>query len=496
MEEQIPPRTSEPPSPDGDPEAVDRGNRGTGIAASASSGASPATSDVTGKDGAGTAARTAPPAASDRASRAIFIGSVATLAVGAVFGAGVHFANEKYWPYKPIDNAFDVLGDAVEFGGFAPEHAVGKAPPNASRETWTAHRPERLQPGYRALMGYLAEEGDFGIRLFDESGTEVHRRVLNYDVQDPDGPTGGSEAPHAFHFLADGSVVVNTDKGDVMTRYDVCGEPVWSRPGAFHHSFAADPRGGLWTWRGETSAFDQYQFLARIDPETGETLEEIDLVADVIEASPENRAIFTLMPEQEIRHADGYRSVPDIFHPNDLEVLQPEMADAFPDFEAGDLLMSFRNVDLVAVLDPDTAEIKWWSHGPWIQQHDPDFGANGEITVFNNNGWRRDWHSSIVAIDPSTRAVRTVEVDPDYRFYTQYMGKHEYLDDGTLQVVVPFEGRALELGPDGEPLLEINNLFSPDHNAFVADYVLLAPDFFDTRPENFACATAESGNPS
>ena len=202
------------------------------------------------------------------------------------------------------------------------------------------------------------------------------------------------------------------------------------------------------------------------------------------------------MPEQEIRHADGYRSVPDIFHPNDLEVLQPEMADAFPDFEAGDLLTSFRNVNLVAVLDPDTAEIKWWSHGPWIQQHDPDFGADGEITVFNNNGWRRDWHSSIVAIDPSTRAVRTVEVDPDYRFYTQYMGKHEYLDDGTLQVVVPFEGRVLELGPDGEPLLEINNLFSPDHNAFVADYVLLAPDFFDTRPENFACATAESGNPS
>ena len=433
----------------------------------------------------------APPAAerSDRASRAIFLGTAAALGVAAVFGAGVHFANEKYWPYKPIEKAFETLGDAIEFGGFAPEHAVGAAPEHASREAWTAHDPERLQPGYRAVMGYFADEGDFGIRIFDDAGTEVHRRILNYDVQDPDGPTGGSEAPHAFHFLPDGSAVVNTDKGDVMARYDACGEPIWSLPGAYHHSLAPDPRGGLWTWRGETTTFDQYQFLVRFDPETGETLEEIDMTRDIIEGSPLNRSIFTLVPGQELRHAESYRSIPDIFHPNDVEVLQPAMADAFPDFEAGDLLMSFRNVDLVTVVDPETFEIKWWSHGPWIQQHDPDFNANGEITVFNNNGWRR--LSSIVAIDPATRAVRTAEIDPDFRFYTQYMGKHEYLDDGTLQVVVPFEGRAMEFAPDGTLLLEINNVFSAGHNAFLSDYVLLAPDFFDTAPADFACA-AES----
>ena len=430
---------------------------------------------------------------SERISRLIFKGSATVLGIGAIFGAGVHFANEKYWPYKPVEEAVTVLEDAIEFGGFAPENAVGKAPENAARETWTAHRPALLQPGHRALMGYLGDERDFGILLFDEAGNEAHRRVLNYGVQDPDGPTGGSEAPHAFHFLADGSVIVNTDKGDVMARYDTCGEPMWSREGAFHHSLAPDPRGGLWTWRGETSAFDQYQYLVRFDPETGETLEEIDLVADVIEASPEHRALFTLVPGETLRHAESFRSVPDFFHPNDLEVLQPDMAAAFPEFEAGDLLLSFRNVNLVLVLDPDTLAIRWWSHGPWIQQHDPDFQPSGEISVFNNVGWRSRL-SSIVSIDAGTRALRTAEIDPDFRFYSQYMGKHEYLDDGTLQIVVPFEGRALEIAPDGEVLLEINNLFSADHNAFVADYVLLAPDFFDTQPSRFACATG--GNPS
>jgi len=425
--------------------------------------------------------------AGERLSRALFLGSAGALAVGAVFGAGVHFANEKIWPYKPVERAFDVLGDALEYGAFAPKHAVGEAPRNASREIWTLHAPESLAPGYRAIMGYFGDVADFGVRIFDDGGEEVHRRVLNYAVQDPDGPAGGSEAPHAFHFLPDGSVLVNTDKGDLMARYDACGEPIWTREGAFHHSFAPDPRGGVWTWLGETSAFDQYQYLVRFDPQSGETLERIALVEDIIDASPEHRLLFTVVPGEKIEHQRGYRGVPDTFHPNDLEVLTPEMAAAFPDFEAGDLLMSFRNISLVAVFDPSAREFRWWSHGPWIEQHDPDFLPSGEISVFNNNREGRRRTSSIVVIDPVSRAVRDVPLAPEHRFFTQYMGKHGYLDDGTLQVVVPFEGRALEFDPSGSLTLEINNVFGDVHNAFVSDYALLAPDFFDTDPARFSC---------
>ena len=225
----------------------------------------------------------------------------------------------------------------------------------------------------------------------------------------------------------------------------------------------------------------------RFDAETGETLETIGLVEDVIGASAEQRAVFTLVPGEDIERNRGYRRIPDTFHPNDLEALSPEMADAFPEFEAGDLLMSFRNIDLVAVLDPATHRLRWWSHGPWIEQHDPDFQPSGEITVFNNN---RKWPrrtSSIVAIEPATRRVRTLDVDPGHRFYTQYMGKHEILADGTLQVVVPFEGRALEFDVDGRLLLEINNVFGEAHNAFLSDYALLPPGYFDVEPAAFAC---------
>lgn len=417
--------------------------------------------------------------------------SLWVLGLGAIFAAGVHFANEKYWPYKPIDQAWTLIEEAWDVGGFAPENAVGKAPEHASREAWTAHDSEALASGYRAVIGYVPEAGEFGLWIFDSQGQKVHQRILNYDALDPDGPSGGSEAPHAFYMMKDGSAVVNSDKGDVMARYDTCGEAIWSREGAFHHSFTEDPRGGLWTWQGEESAFDQYQYLVRIDPDSGETLDRIGLIEDIINKSPENRTIFTVVPGIEFQHFQGLRAIPDIFHPNDLEVLQPDMADAFPQFEAGDMLLSFRNVDLVAVLDPESLEIKWWSHGPWIQQHDPDFTADGEISVYNNNRYRRI--SSIVVMDPQTREVRNVQVDPDFRFYSQYMGKHEYLEDGTLQVVVPYEGRVLEFNNDGKLLLEVNNLFNEGHNAFISDYVWLPEDYFDTPPADFAC---NNGQPS
>lgn len=410
--------------------------------------------------------------------------------IAVIFGMGVYFANEKYWPYRPIEKAWNVLEEAWDVGGFAPENAVGKAPENASRDTWTVHEPDALLPGYRAVLGYVPESGEFGLWIFNNQGEKVHERLLNYAVQDPDGPSGGSEAPHAFHVMKDGSAIVNSDKGDVMTRYDTCGEPVWSRKGSFHHSFAEDPRGGLWTWHGEVTAFDQYQFLTRFDADTGDTIEEISLIDDIVNKSTENRTIFTIVPGVEFQHYKGLHVVTDRFHPNDLEVLQPAMAEAFPQFEAGDLLLSFRNIDLVAVVAPKTGEIKWWSHGPWIQQHDPDFTANGEISVYNNNGYRRK--SSIVAINPQTRRIRTVQIDPDIQFYSQYMGKHEYLHDGTLQVTVPYEGRALEFNQDGKLLLEINNIFNEGHNAFISDYLWLPEDYFDRPPADFACNHGQS----
>ena len=76
----------------------------------------------------------------------------------------------------------------------------------------------------------------------------------------------------------------------------------------------------------------------------------------------------------------------DPFHANDVEALKLSMAEAFEGagFVAGDLLISLRELNLVGVIDPRTQVFRWFRHGPWFKQHDPDFQADGTITVDDN----------------------------------------------------------------------------------------------------------------
>ena len=429
----------------------------------------------------------------DIKGRRIFQVTLGIVLVGIIFYAGIYFTQNKLWPYRPIARAFGVLEDGIKYGVFAPQYSIADAPAGSSREVYTVYDKDAVLPGFRAIMGYQPENSGFGIRIYDTDGNLVNERVIDYATEDPDGPSAGSDAPHAFHFMKDGSVLVNFDKGDLLGRFDVCGKAVWSRDGVYHHSFDADPAGGIWTWRGDVSAFSQYQYLVLFDPDTGESIREIGLVEDIITENPEIRTLFSLAPGHVPEKVDSARGNPDLFHPNDLEVLTEDMAPFFPQFEVGDLLLSFRNIDMVAVMDPESLKIRWWAQGPWIQQHDPDFTRTGEISVYNNNRGRGGKRlSSIVLINPETRAVRTVELDDDYTFYSSYMGKHEYLDNDALQIAVPWEGRALEFDKNGKLILEMNNVLSEKFNAFVADYTWLPEDFFDIPVDQLTCETPQS----
>jgi hypothetical protein len=279
--------------------------------------------------------------------------------------------------------------------------------------------------------------------------------------------------------------VVGFDEGDVMARLDACGEAVWKREGVYHHLMSMAEDGTLWVWRGENSQLAQYQYVHNFDPETGNVIRELGLIEDLIGKSESFSVAFGLRtdyPFTRVERDPQAGMAWDILHPNDVDVLGSSEAHLFPLFEAGDLLLSFRSPNLIAVVDAKDGRAKWWSNGPWIGQHDPDFAPDGKISVLSNNTGRG--RSEILKMDPVTREVINELRGGELSFYSDFMGVHQYLPNGNVLIVAPSEGRAFEVTAEGDYVMEFNNL-SPRHatyNEHIENGLWLPLSFFDALP--------------
>jgi len=67
-----------------------------------------------------------------------------------------------------------------------------------------------------------------------------------------------------------------------------------------------------------------------------------------------------------------------------LNAVKP--AEESSDFwEKGDLLLSLRHLSMIMLYRPSTNKVIWYQVGPWLNQHDPDFLSDHQISVFGND---------------------------------------------------------------------------------------------------------------
>ena len=421
----------------------------------------------------------------DRKARRFFLASIAVLALGSCFMWGYASRHRGSWPHELIVDGHTAARSLAQYGRIMPINLMNPAPSDAAPVHAMVHQPDRMLPGWYVVLGWDADYGCHSARLLDDVGHLHHTWPIDYGRLDDDGPLNGSDAPHGLLVMADGSLIVVFDNADVMARLDPCGEPLWVRSGVFHHSLNRDDDGTVWTWHSVGTPSAHHQEMLRFDPATGEALETIALLDDVFSHGAEAELVLGLPTDYGFRRFQRTPTDPtgmDLFHPNDVEPLAADMAAAFPRFEAGDLLFSLRNLDLVAVIDRRTHQLKWWRHGPWIEQHDPDFRSDGLISVYSNNPYRG--RSNLIVVDPNTGQVHDPLRGSETRFYSGAMGKHQTLPGGNILIVVPEEGRVLIAAPDGGRVAEFNNLVDrlPGVHGHVANAVWLPPDFFTTPP--------------
>lgn len=359
------------------------------------------------------------------------------------------------------------------------------------------------QPGLTLLQSSWNGEDGWtpGVRLVDQSGRVVHDWTLDQETLFPNPPDGkggvsARRSLHGSHLFPNGDLLVNLQYIGTV-RVDACGEVLWRAPIGGHHSIERAADGSFWVpgmspgLRSATKrlpdglpGLETPLYLDRVVhlAADGTVLDSIDIL-DVLYANDLERY---LSKASQPRAGTDDPETTDLTHMNDVEPLPPSMAADYPLFEAGDLLVSLRDLDLVFVFDPASLDVKWHASAPLIQQHDPDFIGNGRIGIFDNN---EDFTargtmlggSRIVVLQPHTDS--TVVRFPTSRsepLYTDIRGKWQALDNGNMLLTEGQTGRVVEVAPDGRTVWEwVHPPYSADNTVAVQQgerYDLTAAD--------------------
>lgn len=399
-------------------------------------------------------------------SKSLFIFGV----IFFVFGYGFIAGYAKIPPYSLLSQAWNTVVDLSEHWkndlNIEPTRHLVAARPGRTKITFA--NPQAVAAGNRLIVGLTAERQTlWGATLYSVDGKELHYWPINYHLIDPRGKDPENVFPHGFEVFRDGSIVVNFDDGKGIARIGPCGNLIWAVNKEYHHSISKGPDGTLWTWR-ELS-------IIQLDPDNGQELKQISLKKDIV-AAHNLHGVFALLTSAQEK---GLNYLTDPYHPNDVEVLAPEMANAFPSFKVGDLLISLRRINMVAVIDDDDYHPKWWMIGPWHRQHDPDFLPNGSISIFNNNmGFG---HSQIIAVYPDTDRLEVlIQGDEHLSFYNWRRGKHQHLSNNNILITETEHGRVFEVDRKQNVVWEYNNIYDETRNAVVSNGMVLPEDYFQS----------------
>jgi arylsulfotransferase ASST len=309
--------------------------------------------------------------------------------------------------------------------------------------------------GWRILFGGFTLEGELenaALALSPELEVVKAWRLLEKDIPGTEPQPPNRKFVHGVAVLQDASMVFGFDNGVALQRFDACGRRIWAVAGKYDHAVSLDD-GERFVWTLHDS-----NEIVKVATADGAIVKRISMAA--IAAANPTIDILEVRQDDWDRGNDNSRNRPDEWlddpvHLNDVEPLPAAMAHAFDGFQAGDLLVSARSLNLIFVMDPETLQVRWWRSGSWRRQHDPDWQPTGEITVYDNRMNRP--YSRIVSIVPGSPEVRVVFDGRANDFYSRIRGKHQVTGAGNVLITSSQQGRVFEVERDGHVVFEVLN---------------------------------------
>ncbi len=141
----------------------------------------------------------------------------------------------------------------------------------------------------------------------------------------------------------------------------------------------------------------------------------------------------------------------DPFHTNCVEILDGTVP--HPAFREGNFLVTIRNMDCLAVIDPESKKVVWANRGRWQSMHEARVLPNGHLMLFDNRKF--DGKSRVVEYDVvADEIVWSYEEDG---FFSKGTGAQQLLPNGNVLITESQKGRVFEVRRDGEVVWEFWN---------------------------------------
>ena len=301
---------------------------------------------------------------------------------------------------------------------------------------------------------------------------------------------GKNPAVREWHYVLparDARHIFVISKDQLLAKIDWDSAEVWSRPGGYHHDVSEAPDGRLFAvsragrviqWRGESfPILDDYVEVLTAEGGAVKSLSVFDLVRPYVPESLLQQArqeaarlgLINSPPSPAAARPEIKEESPfDILHTNAASFLTHA---ARAHCRPGDLLVSVREINLVACIDWEKEKIVWsWGPGELEKQHHPTLLSNGNILIFDN----RSHHppSRVVEVNPHSGAIEWQAGPPELRFFSFSRGAAQRLPNGNTLVTISDNGRAVEITRSGEivwefynPDLQFNNKGKATHRA-------------------------------
>jgi len=313
----------------------------------------------------------------------------------------------------------------------------------------TVHDPGRAFAGYNLRVSHDPP----GAVLMDMDGSTLHEWTCRFadafpEVAVSDDPSFSDRWTNV-RLLPDGDVLGIFD-GLGLVRLDRSSRILWAHEGGEHDDIAVTEAGEIYVLGSKRN---KVRWVNQREPIIEDYVLVLDASGDVLNRVSLLSAILASDFSNVTKSADMARH-DRILHANSLDILDGSLSGRIPSFRNGNVLVSLRGLDTVAVVDMESESLVWTQFGMWLEQLDSTLLPNGNILLLEYVGG----DPRVIEFDPVTMEVEwAYERDSGDDVDGQRGGACRRLPNGNTLISESGRGRAFEVTPQGDVVWEYTN---------------------------------------